>query len=520
MTAVVKILEKTDNTNYTQDKILVLRKSIDNVKDAQLGFMPLFIDDLEGIRSKILKLKGGDFMGIEEAIHDTRKRSIDIIDSQKHTESHIDYCDALMEAKKNNGIATSEDLQNMENKDWVTIFSVANKDDVEMNLAEANVVIPEGVVNITNKAFMRSSLLKLTIPWNVRTIGISAFAECGSLTSATILHGIETIGKRAFYRCDALASIIIPGSVESIGEQAFAECGSLTSATILHGIKTIGKRAFYRCDALTSVVIPGSVDSIGEEAFADCCSLTSATMHHGIKTIGKRAFYRCDALASISIPGSVESIGEQAFMRCKLKLVKIPGSVKSIEKYAFDTCGHLTDLTILDGVQSIGQDAFAMCIALTSVIIPGSVTVIGPGAFRECSALTDLTILDGVQSIDEEAFAGCKALKSVIIPKSVTKIENNAFKGCIEYSIPLRLAKLHGIIHHSVLVASGENLVNQPTTVVCIGELHGDQVCGDNDYISAYKNMLDHNEKAKNPVNLDVFLETGNWNLPTHVRNE
>ena len=428
MTAVVKILEKTDNTNYTQDKILVLRKSIDNVKDAQLGFMPLFIDDLEGIRSKILKLKGGDFMGIEEAIHDTRKRSIDIIDSQKHTESHIDYCDALMEAKKNNGIATSEDLQNMENKDWVTIFSVANKDDVEMNLAEANVVIPEGVVNITNKAFMRSSLLKLTIPWNVRTIGISAFAECGSLTSATILHGIETIGKRAFYRCDALASI--------------------------------------------------------------------------------------------SIPGSVESIGEQAFMRCKLKLVKIPGSVKSIEKYAFDTCGHLTDLTILDGVQSIGQDAFAMCIALTSVIIPGSVTVIGPGAFRECSALTDLTILDGVQSIDEEAFAGCKALKSVIIPKSVTKIENNAFKGCIEYSIPLRLAKLHGIIHHSVLVASGENLVNQPTTVVCIGELHGDQVCGDNDYISAYKNMLDHNEKAKNPVNLDVFLETGNWNLPTHVRNE
>ena len=57
-----------------------------------------------------------------------------------------------------------------------------------------NVIIENGVTNISEPAFLRCSNLKsITIPESVTSIGSSAFSGCSSLESITIPYGVTTI---------------------------------------------------------------------------------------------------------------------------------------------------------------------------------------------------------------------------------------------------------------------------------------------------------------------------------------
>ena len=82
----------------------------------------------------------------------------------------------------------------------------------------------------------------------------------------------------AFYGITSLISVSIPDSVTSIGQYTFAACTSLTRVTIPSSVTSIGSNAFSGCTSLTSVTIPNSVTSIGSDAFHNCTSLTSVTV--------------------------------------------------------------------------------------------------------------------------------------------------------------------------------------------------------------------------------------------------
>ncbi len=127
---------------------------------------------------------------------------------------------------------------------------------------------------------------------------------------------VSNIDKEAFYNCASLISISIPNSVTSIGDYAFRDCTSLTSITIPDSVTSIGDNAFYRCTSLTSITIPNSVTSIGALTFYDCNSLTSITIPDSVTIIDNVAFYMCSGLTSITIPDSVTSIGNSAFSWC------------------------------------------------------------------------------------------------------------------------------------------------------------------------------------------------------------
>ena len=79
---------------------------------------------------------------------------------------------------------------------------------------------------------------------------------------------VTVIGEKAFYCCSGLTSVTIPNSVTSIGGGAFSGCSGLTSVTIPNSVTSIGDWAFSYCSSLTSVTIPNSVTSIGNYAFA------------------------------------------------------------------------------------------------------------------------------------------------------------------------------------------------------------------------------------------------------------
>jgi hypothetical protein len=107
--------------------------------------------------------------------------------------------------------------------------------------------------------------------------------------------------------CDTLVGITIPDSISSIGEYAFYQCSSLTNLIIPNSFKSIGRNAFWNCYNLKSITIPDSVTSINGSAFAYCYSLASVTIGSGVTSISNGAFDNCIRLVRVTFKSTIKS---------------------------------------------------------------------------------------------------------------------------------------------------------------------------------------------------------------------
>ena len=340
--------------------------------------------------------------------------------------------------------------------------------DFDNSIAEVN--IPSEVVvdsesipvkEIGSRAFEdNTTIISITIPDSVTTIGFSAFENCSNLTTVTFGENsqLTSIGDYAFSGCSNLTSITIPDNVTTIGNYAFTGCSSLTSITIPDSVTSIGDYAFSGCSNLTSITIPDNVTTIGDYAFYGCSSLTSITVPNNVTTIGTSAFYGCDNLtiyceatskpsgwdlywnssncpviwnclnAKTTDDGFIYHVYEnedgtkyiviEAYIGTAAEVV-IPDTISvdgedvkvtTIAENAFSNNDTITSVTIGNNVTEIRRSAFKDCSSLTSIIIPDSVTIIGFYAFEGCSSLTSITIPDSVITIDSYAFYNCSNL--------------------------------------------------------------------------------------------------------------
>lgn len=122
-------------------------------------------------------------------------------------------------------------------------------------------------------AFFLSTIKKINIPQNIKSIEAYSFFGCTGLTSITIPDSVTGIGSSAFFGCTSLTSVTIGNSVTSIGYEAFRYCTGLTNIIIPNSVKNIRSVAFYGCTGLKSVTIPSSVKDIDWQAFSDCNNL-------------------------------------------------------------------------------------------------------------------------------------------------------------------------------------------------------------------------------------------------------
>ena len=121
--------------------------------------------------------------------------------------------------------------------------------------------------NLSNNLPMNEQLL---------TIKDTRVVNCSTLAKGEIVipEGVSEISNDAFLGCKFLTSIIIPNGVKYIGDYAFSGCNSLTSIVLPESTLEIGTGSFLNCESLSTIIIPKNLYVIGEFAFHQCKSLS------------------------------------------------------------------------------------------------------------------------------------------------------------------------------------------------------------------------------------------------------
>jgi hypothetical protein len=112
------------------------------------------------------------------------------------------------------------------------------------NGSDKNVVIPEGVKEISKGVFKSAQIDTVSFPTT-----------------------LETIGQNAFY-ASTIKEVVIPSNVRIVSELSFAQCPQLTRVVIEDGVKQINGTAFAYCENLYDVTV-GTGTFVARNAFDD-----------------------------------------------------------------------------------------------------------------------------------------------------------------------------------------------------------------------------------------------------------
>ena len=250
----------------------------------------------------------------------------------------------------------------------VTIPSNAFYNSVIENPTISTVILPLNLIEISDYAFYKSSIISIDIPPTVKRIGAHAF-DNSKITSLIIPNSIEHIENNAFASTYNLrGNIIIPNTTTFIGECAFQHSNFDGTLTLGSGIKEIGPSAFQACHNVKGdLIIPANIQRIGKNAFSYCGSLYKKTLQINaeLDTIPTGAFANANLTGSLIIPQNVVYIGSLAFSDNDFSgdLI-IPNKVKIIGSGAFAKNNNATsrynNLILGESITYIGELAFSI----------------------------------------------------------------------------------------------------------------------------------------------------------------
>ncbi len=257
-------------------------------------------------------------------------------------------------------------------------------------------VIPEGIVSITEKAFDQNVYKKVIFPESLEVIGKNAFANAFRLLDVSFekCKNLEHIDDAAFYNATKLTEITLPECVVRIDDNAFYSCDLLKgSFYVPKNVEQIGIAAFNQNFFDSFAVDPDNPYFSSDE---------NGFLYNKDKTVLLAApqVLKCD---EFRISDSVIKIGYQALASTDVKKFILPKSIKEICFEAFSESG------------------------IESIEIPYGVELIGTYAFSQCSALKEVTLSKSIKHVDKKAFSNCSKLKTIIIPAEVEYISNDAF---------------------------------------------------------------------------------------------
>lgn len=295
-------------------------------------------------------------------------------------------------------------------------------------------VVEEGTKDfLPDKLFYNcSSIESLTIPVNIREIGIGAFWQCINLQELKLPEEVIRINSTAFGVCNALKEFSLPRDLEYLGGYAFTYCANISEITIPEGVKILNKRLFDSCPKLTKVTLPKYMERFEPEAFLGAEALLSIEIPQGLTAIPASCFEGCRALREVTIPSTVTKIDDFAFQdNNSLETVNFSESLVSIGGSAFKNCRKIKNLSFPNNLEDIASEAFLNCEGVENIRFGTKLCNIGERAFWHCHGLKKLSLPISLQEIRYAAFAECMGLEQVDLNEATPQLEQNPFLGCL-----------------------------------------------------------------------------------------
>ena len=363
-------------------------------------------------------------------------------------------------------------------------YDIQNNVLVEYSGSETKIVIPDGVIEIGDRAFQgQEKIVSVVMPETVVKIGTQAFRKCIKLKEISFSPNITEIRQDAFCGCIALKEAVLPKTLKTLKSGVFAGCKKLTkvvcestefipksdpfysssyykypeSIVDENGYIIFAKTLFSYIGKSKEMVVPDGVERLANDLFGfgkynreTEYNIESVVLPESVKFIGNRAFTYCRNLKSIKMPSGIE-IAANAFRGCSgladengffiydgvalaymgdSDTVIVPDGTKVVseELFAFNEKIHAVNFP--DTLEEIGNRAFKGCTLLEKIVIPNSVKKIGSEVFEGCNHLVSVVMPDTIEEIGNWAFEGCTLLEKIVIPNSVKKIGSEVFKEC------------------------------------------------------------------------------------------
>ena len=185
-----------------------------------------------------------------------------------------------------------------------------------------------------------------------------------------IPDGVTAIAERAFCNSE-ITTVVLPESLETIHTEAFAMCGTLKELYIPAGVKEIGDAPGFLCSKLAKI----SVDSANKNYRAVDDVLYTKDMKTLIQyPIGKKQ-------TSFSVPEGVETLGAYSLEDANFQKFTLPDSLRRIERNACYSLGAVGSLVIPEYLEELAPNAIADCSTMDEITILNPNCKIGSGNF-------------------------------------------------------------------------------------------------------------------------------------------
>lgn len=321
-----------------------------------------------------------------------------------------------------------------------------------IDLYETNVVIPNNVISIADKAFEGSYVTNVKLNEGIKTIGKRAFANCRYLTNINIPSSLTRVDDEAFIDCDKL-NLRLPSSVVIVGKDVFNKReykidlndNKLDKKTtdLLKSIESgksdtnVKDDANLDIDELLKMIeqdndteSPTEYEDLDDEYKDDIDDIIDELLGLCKENVEEKIDINSPEFINIMKPYKYKvhdgDVMLTSFKKPMTEII-IPNCVTSVHAGCCLTekVMNVTKLVIPSSVRQIQKGAFSSLRKLKYLEIHNGLKIISSNAFF-WAAIEDVYIPDSVKSIRDSAFCGCKNLKTASIPKGC-RVADNAF---------------------------------------------------------------------------------------------
>ena len=156
--------------------------------------------------------------------------------------------------------------------------------------------LPDDLLNLSDKYATKEELegIYTVLDSLVETVGQKISGIIGGVTEFDLTEkdfaNVTSVRRYAFYQNASLKNVSLPDNIREIGVNAFRDCTGLLTVKI-SGYTTIQSGAFYGCTAMTDFYLPDVSSADEVPPLANIAAFTNTTCMFNVSSEEVKAFY-------------------------------------------------------------------------------------------------------------------------------------------------------------------------------------------------------------------------------------